>query len=101
MRHGIDLPLLSETPNENLINMRNGMFDWRRDELIAHDSEHQSIVQLPIEFDPLATCEEFDAWVAEVIPEDSHQLLWEAIGYALICGNRFHKAFLLFGAGHR
>lgn len=99
VRHGIDLPVLTDSPNALVINMRNGMFDWNTGELSTHDPATGSIVQLPIEYDGQATCPKFDRWLAEVIPEDCHELLWEVIGYSLICGNPFHKAILLFGDG--
>jgi P4 family phage/plasmid primase-like protien len=97
--HGMDLPVLSDSPNIQLINMRNGMFDWSTGEISPHDQQMGSLVQLPIEYDSEATCPRFQAWIDEVIPHDCHELLWEAIGYSLICGNPFHKAILLFGDG--
>lgn len=99
VRHGIDLPTLTDSPNPQYINMRNGMFDRNTGAIFAHDPAMGSIVQLPIEYDNQAICPKFDRWLDEVIPEDCHELLWEAIGYSLICGNPFHKAILLFGDG--
>jgi putative DNA primase/helicase len=96
---GIDLPVLSDSPNMHLINLRNGMFAWGTGVLSAHDAELRSLVQLPIEYDSNATCPKFEAWLDEVVPQDCHDLVWEAIGYSLICGNPFHKAILLFGDG--
>jgi len=96
---GIDLPVLSDTPNMQVINMRNGMFDWSTGEISPHDPQAHSLVQLPIEYDAEADCPKFNAWIDEVVPQDCHELLWEAIGYSLICGNPFHKAILLFGDG--
>ena len=95
----LDLPEISPTPNPDLINVRNGLFDWKTNELRPHDPEVLSTVQLPIEFDPAATCPVFDRWLAQVVPADSLRLAWEVIGYMCMSGNPLHSSVLLYGPG--
>lgn len=97
--YGRDLPRIGFEPNARLINVRNGMVDWRTGELEPHDPELLSTVQLPVEYVPGAECSTFDAWLAQVVPADSIQLVWEALGYLLMSGNPLQKAVLLVGPG--
>lgn len=93
------LPRLRDLPDERFINLRNGMLEWRTGELHPHDPEALSTVQLPIEFDPDATCPTFDRWLTQVLDADSVALLWEVIGYMLMSGNPLQRAVLLVGNG--
>lgn len=96
---GIDLPKIRlEADNEHL-NVLNGMLHWKTNELKPHEASFLSTNQLPIEFHPDAQCPKVDAWVAEVLPEDCHQLFWEFLGYMLMSGNPFQVAILFYGDG--
>jgi len=75
------------------------MVDWRTGKLEPHDPELLSTVQLPLEYDPDATCPTFDKWLAETIDADTIALVWEVIGYLLMSGNPLHRAVLLVGKG--
>ena len=96
---GHDLPLIVDVPDSRLINTRSGMVDWRTGKLEPHDPELLSTVQLPLEYDPDATCPTFDKWLAETIDADTIALVWEVIGYLLMSGNPLHRAVLLVGKG--
>jgi len=96
---GLDLPRIQLNADGSHINVVNGMLDWRTLELRPHKSEFMSTIQLPFEYDKSARCPRFDKWVAEVIPEDCHQLFWEFLGYMMMSGNPLQIAILLYGGG--
>lgn len=93
------LATIHADPTPDFLNTRSGMLDWRSGALVAHDPSYLSTVQLPINYDPEALCPHFDAFLAEVVPEDVIELVWEVIGYMLISGNPLQKAVLLYGDG--
>lgn len=96
---GIDLPRIRLEADSDHLNVLNGMLRWETNELKPHQASYLSTNQLPIEFDPNARCPRVDAWVAEVLPEDCHQLFWEFLGYMLMSGNPFQVAILFYGDG--
>ncbi len=92
-------PTIGTEPQEAMINFRNGMLDWRTGELLPHDSSHLSTVQMHTEYDPTATCPEFDKFLGEVLQPDMVDFVWELIGYLMYSGNPLHKAVMLTGTG--
>lgn len=97
--HGIEPPHIRRKADQDRINLLNDMLGWRTGVLSPHRPDYLSTNQLPVEFQPAALCPNFDAWVAEVIPVDCHELLWECIGYLLMNGNPLQVAILLLGDG--
>jgi P4 family phage/plasmid primase-like protien len=82
------------------------MLDWRAGDLLGHAPEYHSVNQLPIEWDPRATCPEFDRWVTEVLPPDLTALDYSGasfadmlLGYLITSGNPHQLAVLLLGSG--
>jgi putative DNA primase/helicase len=95
---GCDLPRLTDVPNSDFINLKSGMYDWRNSECNPHDPKYFSTVQLNVNYTtPWESCPKFDAWLDEVVDKDVQPLLWEALGYALMSGNPYHRAILLLG----
>jgi putative DNA primase/helicase len=92
-------PVLGSDPVEHLINVPNGMLDWRTGTLYAHTPDVLSTVQLGVRWDPAATCPWFDWWLAQVVPPDCIELVWELTGYLAYCGNPLHAAVMLVGDG--
>ena len=93
------LPVLRCDPIEQFWNCRNGMLNWRTGELLPHDPEYMSTVQFPWDWDPDATCPEFDRFLSEVLSPDFVALAWQMIAYLLYSGNPRQVAFMLFGTG--
>lgn len=81
------------------LNLPNGLLDWRTGQLHPHDPKVASVIRIPIEWDPDATCPAIEKWLGEVFPDDAREFVEEVIGYALYNGNSLHKAILLFGRG--
>ena len=93
------VPVITCDPVSEIINFRNGLYLWQADLLQPHSPDVRSTVQLSVDWDPDATCPEFDAWLGQVIPADMVDLMWELIGYLLYSGNPLHKAIMLTGGG--
>jgi P4 family phage/plasmid primase-like protien len=87
------------SPLSDWINLRNGMLHWKTGQLYPHDPSFLSTVQLPVSWDPSATCPAFDKFAGEVMASDAVSYLWEIIGYLVYSGNPLQRAFLLHGNG--
>jgi len=94
---------LEVLPVPRYINVPNGMVDWRAEHaprLIDHDPSFVSTVQLPVHWRPgESTCDEFDAFLEQSVPDDDRQRVWEILGYLMMSGNPLQKLFLLTGGG--
>jgi P4 family phage/plasmid primase-like protien len=89
-------------PVSDLINLESGLLRWRGDPdpyLIEHSDECLSSVQLPVVWDPLAACPEFDAFLASAVPPDELERAWQVLGYLMMSGNPLQRLFLLTGGG--
>lgn len=105
-RHVLDLIRFSEdaaritcAPLSQYINVPNGMVDWETGELHAHSADYRSTIQLPVEYDPDATCPKVERFLEEILPPDCIEFIWEVIGYTMYSGNPLHAAVLLYGKG--
>lgn len=97
------VPELEVAPVPPLINMANGLLDWKAPGapmLIPHDARHLSTVQLPVRWAPgESTCADFDRFLEASVPIDDQQRVWELIGYLMMSGNPLQRMFLLLGGG--
>ena len=87
--------------NKQLINLQNGMYDTETHELIEHDPDYYSAVQLPFEYDPKADCLRFKTFLKEVFEGDEERIrkAIEWLGYCVTSETKAQKALLMFGAG--
>jgi len=87
-------------PNTELINVENGMLDWKDQELKKHDSTHYSTLQLPIKYDPTAGYDRWEKTLREWIPqEDTRKFIQEFTGYMLVPDTSRQKSVILYGSG--
>ena len=87
-------------PNKKLINLENGMLDWRKGELFEHNHEYYSQIQIPIPYNPDAYCSKWKQYMKEWVPEkESRMVLQEYVGYCLIPDTSMQKAMFLTGSG--
>jgi len=86
-------------PDFDTINCRSGLLDWRTGDLRHHDPKHLSTVQLPVRWNPSATCPNIDAFLAQVVAPDAIGFIEEVIGYMIASGNPLHTAVLFLGSG--
>jgi hypothetical protein len=63
--------------NDGLINVSNGLLNWKTGELLPHTPERLSTIQIPVYYDPQATCEDIDTFISQVVPEDAVPIIYE------------------------
>ena len=85
----------------NWVNLANGRLCLHSWELLEHSPVYRSVVQLPVAYQPDATCPVFNAWLADVLPaEDDQFLLLQLLGYSMLQDVRFGKIAVLYGPTH-
>ena len=87
------------TLHSNLINLKNGVFDWTEGKLKKHSQDYKFITQVPIEYNEDAQCPNIDRFLASTLPPDCIELIKEIFAYCLLPDNRFQMAFLFTGTG--
>lgn len=96
-------PEIDIAPVPQLINVTNGMIDWKAPSLpalLSHDPKYLSTVQLPWAWaaEP-SSCAEFEAFLEAAVAPDDRARVWELIGYLLMSGNPLQRMFLMTGGG--
>lgn len=82
-----------------LINVRNGMLEWKTGKLLPHDHKLLSITQIDTVYDPKAKSEDLEKFMSAIFPPDCTPLVEEFLGYMLIPSTALQKAFVAIGAG--
>lgn len=90
---------ITADPVPEVINVRNGLLDWRTGQLRPHTPDLMTTVQLPVSYDPTAHCPRFGQFVGEIVAPDDTLRIWEMTAYLVFSGNPFEKAYLLNGHG--
>jgi P4 family phage/plasmid primase-like protien len=89
-----------ESPPEcQYINLLDGRLDWATDTLEPHTSTCFTTVQLPIRYDPNATCPNFDKYLCTTFDAEVIPLIQEILGWCLLPDRRFEQAVMLTGEG--
>lgn len=86
-------------PVSGYVNFRNGMLRWDTLTLVEHHPEFLSTVQLPLDWNPDATCNDFEAFMEAAIPVDDRARAWQILGYLMMSGNPLQRLFMLIGSG--
>lgn len=87
------------TQARDLINVKNGMLDWRTGDLLPHDPSFLSTIQIRCDYRPGVVCPKLDEFLNGVFPEDCLSLAEEFVGYLLTPDTSFQKAFIAVGTG--
>jgi len=82
-----------------LINVKNGMLNWRTGELLPHDPKYHSLIQVPVEWKPDIESETLNKFLTAVVPADEIPVLEEFAGYLLIPDTGFAKCLVFVGEG--
>lgn len=87
--------------NKELLNFPNGMFNLDTGEMLPHNREYFSSIQMAFPYDQDATCGEWEKFLDDVTNGDKgrHDLLQEMFGYCLTKDVRYQKCFCLIGNG--
>jgi P4 family phage/plasmid primase-like protien len=89
-------------PTPELLNLTSGILRWGGDPdpvLLEHHPEYMSTVQIPVPWDPTATCPQFDAFLTSSVPPDDLDRAWQVLGYLVMSGNPLQRMFMLTGSG--
>ncbi|PVA22677.1 DNA primase family protein [Mycobacteroides abscessus] len=89
--------VLPDRASEPLLNCKNGMLDLRTLELRPHDPKYLSARQIPIAWDPDATCPTYDTWLEDRVGKAQVPVVNEAISQFLDPSRTPSKALFLFG----
>jgi P4 family phage/plasmid primase-like protien len=92
-------PTVTAKPATSMLNVGNGLLDWRSGELHSHDPAVVSTVQSPVSWAPSSGCPAIERFLAEVLPADAIELIYEVAGYVLYPGNPLRRAVLFLGPG--
>ena len=95
----VDAPFLWDRPPMDVLNVGNGLLRIADRMLLPHTPDHLSSVQLPVRFDPAATCPAIEAFVDQTFPADAHNLAWEVCGWLMRPDASIQKSVLLDGGG--
>lgn len=81
-----------------LINVKNGLLEWKTGKLHPHTSDHLSTIQLPITYNPTAKAPNIEKFFTDIVSSDTIPTLCEWFGYTMIPSTRYEKAVILTGS---
>ena len=93
-------PQIPDVFDINLINCKNGIVDLTTGELKPHDPDLLTLVQIPHNWNPDATCPRIDQFISEVFPTDNTLIAYEIAGYVCSTDTSMQKAILFYGDGN-
>lgn len=83
-----------------LLNVANGVIDLTTSALRPHDPDLLLRQQSPVEYDPTAPCEMWQAFLDRVMPEqDMQTYLQRAVGYSITGSTNEQALFMHYGSG--
>lgn len=98
-----DAKTLLEKPPLEIINLKNGLLyvdlETGKHHLEPHTPNHLSTIQLPVDFDENATCEEWIKFIETTFPDDAKELAWQLLAWLMIPYTSLQLAVLLVGEG--
>ncbi len=99
------IPLLVISDDKGYIaNVKNGLLNIYTKELQPHTPEYVSLIQYPVEYDPLATCPTWNSCVEDWMSggeekEEKTKLVQQFCGYTLSSSMLYDKALFMVGDG--
>jgi len=95
----VDSRKLWDKPPLDFINVENGLLGVADMVLLPHSPEHLSPVQLPITYDPDATCPRTERFYGEVLPPDTVEVAFEVVAWLMLPHTSIQQAVLMLGEG--
>lgn len=85
----------------HLLNVENGMLDWRTGELLPHDKAYRSSLRIPVRYDPAVPYGPIVDAIADILDHDDERMrvLQEWYGYILIPDYSIQRILVLVGLG--
>ena len=105
LKHCKSLALVEEgfrfNQNKKVMVLQNGNFNLDDLELKEFDDELNSTIQLPVSYNPKATCPIWLKTLSTIFSEDQERIdyLQEVFAYCLYPSTEYHVAFFLYGSG--
>jgi P4 family phage/plasmid primase-like protien len=90
--------IFSET-DLDYIPLKNGVFNYKTKELLPHDPKYRFLYQLPVIYDPKATCPKTEAFFDQVLTPEQRLTVEEWVGYCFLRNYMFKKAMIFVGEG--
>jgi len=81
----------------DIINMKNGLYNWRTNEFRPHTPDYLSRIQVPVYYNPDATCKVLDAMLRDILQPEDYIKILELIAYCYYRRYDIQKAFILYG----
>lgn len=83
----------------NLINLRNGIYDIGTGKLLPHSPLFCFLNEIPVDYDPKATCPNCNKFFTEVVYETDIPVIQEFFGYCMYREYLIHRATMFLGGG--
>lgn len=97
------IPDLVLSTQADYFNVKNGLYQLSTGQLLPHTPDYISLVQSPVEYDPNATCPNWnqclEAWMEGEEKEEKIKILQQFAGYLLTPSMAHAKALFLVGDG--
>jgi len=81
-----------------IINMKNGMYDVLKNELLPHDPHYKSTIQIDTEYNPEAKCPAILKFLFELMDPLDIPLIIQFVGYCMVQDVAQQKALLIDGS---
>lgn len=95
----VDAIELWERPPADQLNLQNGILRIADRQLLPHSPGWLSTIQLPVTYDPKATCGAIDKFIHDVFSADAIDLAYELVAWLMMPNLSIQKSVLLLGEG--
>src|ERR1044072_9267614 len=79
--------------NIDIINLKNGLYNWKTDEFLPHSPDYYSLNQIPVTYNPNARPRLFLKFLREVLYQQDIRTAVELIAYTFIRKKYFSILF--------
>ena len=86
-------------PPKHLINVNNGIYNLKTEELEPHDSKYYFLYKIPIDYKPNAKMPKITEYFNSTLKKEYIDLSQEIFGYCLYYDYPIHGIFYLYGTG--
>ena len=94
------VPQLWDRPPEDTINLKNGIWNIETRTLVEHTPKYLSTIQVGINYDPDATCHNWDKFCSELIEVNGgRELIYDIIGLCMTSVTSLQTAIVIIGGG--
>lgn len=83
----------------HIINMENGLYNWKTKELLPHTPDYFSLNQIPVKYNPNAKATKFEKFLNQVLYPQDIRTAKEIMAYTFLRRHLFQYYFVLIGFG--